>query len=169
MTYSTISIAETVHASAPAFDYPVSILLTDSRSLTYPEQTLFFALRTATGNGHRYISDLYNKGVRAFVVDHLPSNAASMPEAAWIVVPDVLRALQQLAASHRASFSIPVIGITGSRGKTTLKEWLYSLLHNDFSIVRSPRSYNSQIGVPLSIWEMNRDTCLAIFEAGISK
>lgn len=169
MNHSTFSIAETLNAPTPEFDYPVTILLTDSRSLTYPEQTLFFALRTATGNGHNYIPALYAKGARAFVVDHIPSDASSMPEAAWIVVPDVLRALQQLAASHRQSFSIPVIGITGSRGKTTLKEWLYALLRDDYSIVRSPRSYNSQIGVPLSIWEMNPDTRLAIFEAGISR
>ncbi|MDE7025611.1 MAG: alanine racemase, partial [Paramuribaculum sp.] len=168
MTYTTSSIANILHSPAPQHNISISILLTDSRSLTYPEQSLFFALRTPTGNGHRYIPELYAKGVRAFVVDHIPDTAASMPEAAWILTPDTLRALQQLARHHRSMFHIPVIGITGSRGKTTVKEWLYALLHNDYNIVRSPRSYNSQIGVPLSIWEMDTNTRLSIFEAGIS-
>ncbi len=169
MKYTTSIIAEILNIPSPEHSYTVSILLTDSRSLTYPEQSLFFALRTHTGDGHKYISGLYAKGVKAFVVDHMPDNAQDMPDAAWITVPDVLRALQQLAGYHRRQFKIPVIGITGSRGKTTLKEWLYSLLGNDFNIVRSPRSYNSQIGVPLSIWEINKDTQLAIIEAGISR
>lgn len=169
MNYTSASIAEILHSLIPEHSYPVSILLTDSRSLLYPEQSIFFALRTSTGNGHNYIEHLYTQGVRSFVVDHKPEKAADMPEAAWIVVPDVLKALQTLAQYHRNLFSIPLIGITGSRGKTSVKECIYALLHDDFNIVRSPRSYNSQIGVPLSIWELNSDTQLAIIEAGISR
>ena len=131
-------------------DYEVSLLLTDSRSLTYPSESLFFALRTSNNDGHRYIEELYGKGVRNFVVD------------------DVKSALQTIACRHRDRFDVPVIGITGSRGKTTIKEWLYQLLQSDCRIVRSPRSFNSQIGVPLSVWEMNDDIDLGIFEAGIS-
>lgn len=168
MNYSTDSIAQILDAPAPSINRTVSILLTDSRSLTFAGQTLFFALRTSTGNGHKYIPGLYAKGVRAFVVDELPADDADMSDASWIVVPDVLRALQTLARHHRTRFDVPVIGITGSQGKTTVKEWLHTLLHHDYSIVRSPRSFNSQIGVPLSIWEMNSDTRLGIFEAGIS-
>jgi alanine racemase len=118
-------------------------------------------------DGHQFIPELYKKGVRNFVVSELPGQAV-YPDANFILVDDTLAALQGLAAFHRQQFNIPVIGITGSNGKTIVKEWLYQLLHNHYNIVRSPKSYNSQIGVPLSVWLMNEQHTLAIFEAGIS-
>ncbi len=144
----------------------VDWLLTDSRSLRFPETTLFFALRTPHGDGHRFLSELYGRGVRSFVVQHIPS--APMPGAAFLQVPDTLVALQRLAERHRERFGIPVIGITGSNGKTTVKEWLHQLLSPHFTITRSPRSYNSQLGVPLSVWGLGEQTQIGIFEAGIS-
>ena len=145
-------------------------LLIDSRKLLFPTSTLFFTLPGPRRQGNAFVKDLYNKGVRNFIVDasfvFLPEDLAT---ANIIQVKDVLQALQQLAAYHRSSFSYPVIGITGSNGKTIVKEWLYQLLQNDFNIVRSPKSYNSQIGVPLSVWQMNSDNTLAVFEAGISE
>lgn len=169
MLYSISRIAEILRLPQPHNAAAmVSVLLTDSRSLTFPAESLFFALRTRNNDGHRYVGDLYSRGVRNFVVDHVPDGMASMPEVNFLVVADVARALQTIARHHREQFSMPVIGITGSRGKTTVKEWLYQLLQPDYDIVRSPRSYNSQIGVPLSVWELNEDTELGIFEAGIS-
>ena len=146
-------------------------LLTDSRSLCFPEQTLFFALRTKQGDGHRYIPELYRRGVRSFVVEQLPADAATaFPLAGFLLVPSSLAALQRLAERHRDEFGIPVVGITGSNGKTWVKEWLYQLLRsNDWRVTRSPRSYNSQIGVPLSVWLLNEQTQVALFEAGISQ
>ena len=142
-------------------------LLTDSRSLCFPEETLFFALKSQRNDGHRYIPDLYRRGVRNFVVDHLPEHQEA--DANYLKVPSVLAALQRLAERHRDEFSIPVVGITGSNGKTMVKEWLYQLLLPSQRIVRSPRSYNSQIGVPLSVWLLNEQTEVGIFEAGISQ
>lgn len=169
MNYTISNIAEILRLQQPACpDYTVSILLTDSRSLTYPEDTLFFALRTRNNDGHRYLLELYDKGVRNFVVDHVPASMMNIDDVNMLCVRDVKCALQQIARFHREQFNIPVVGITGSRGKTIIKEWLYQLLKDDYNIVRSPRSYNSQIGVPLSIWEMDKDTELAVFEAGIS-
>ena len=148
----------------------VSILLTDSRSLTFANQTLFFALVTEKGDGHKYLPDLYNKGVRAFVVSRSNEEFRNTcPEAWFLVVPDTLDALQRLAAYHRQQFNLPVVGITGSNGKTIVKEWLYQLLSPDFNITRSPRSWNSQIGVPLSVWRLSEQTQIGIFEAGISE
>jgi len=145
----------------------ISDLLIDSRHLMDPAQTLFFALKSQRNDGHKYIEDLYEKGVRAFVVCHQPDVLCH--EASFIVVSDTLKALQLLASYHRQQFDIPVIGITGSNGKTIVKEWLYQMLSPDYSIVRSPKSYNSQVGVPLSVWQMNEGDELAIFEAGISE
>ena len=144
----------------------VEWLLTDSRSLCFPETTLFFAIRTERGDGHRYVQDLYARGVRAFVVD-TPMEA--LPNAVQLLVKDTRTALQRLAERHRESFNIPVIGITGSNGKTVVKEWLYQMLSPDFIVTRSPRSYNSQIGVPLSVWQLTQKSQIAILEAGISK
>lgn len=169
MNYTISRIAEILRLPQPPYPHLiVSTLLIDSRSLTYPSESLFFALRTRNNDGHRYIPELYSQGVRNFVVEYVPEQMRHSSEANFLVVQDVVKALQALARHHRSLFSAPVIGITGSRGKTTVKEWLYQLLQPDYNIVRSPRSYNSQIGVPLSIWEMNYDTQLGIFEAGIS-
>lgn len=145
-----------------------SELLTDSRKLLHPASTLFFALAGAKLNGHQYIPELYHKGVRCFVVTEAQIDTP-YPEAQFVQVPDAKAALQKLAAYHRKQFTYPVIGITGSNGKTIVKEWLYQLLHEDAHIVRSPKSYNSQIGVPLSIWQMNNSHNLALIEAGISE
>ena len=144
-------------------------ILTDSRSLCFPETTLFFALRTERNDGHRYIPELYNRGVRNFVIDHKDDNLNDYPDANFLKVTNTLAALQRLAERHRDEFDIPVVGITGSNGKTMVKEWLYQLLSPQMNVTRSPRSYNSQIGVPLSVWLMNDHTQLALFEAGISE
>ncbi len=148
----------------------VSWLLTDSRSLCFPEETLFFALKTQRNDGHRYIQDLYNRGVRQFVVEQVPEHYEKLyPEANFLRVPHTLAALQRLAERHRDEFDLPIVGITGSNGKTMVKEWLYQLMLPSQRIVRSPRSYNSQIGVPLSVWLLNEQTEVGIFEAGISQ
>ena len=148
----------------------VSWLLTDSRSLCFPEETLFFALKTQRNDGHRYIQDLYNRGVRQFGVEQVPEAYETLyPQANFLRVPHTLAALQRLAERHRDEFSLPIVGITGSNGKTMVKEWLYQLLLPSQRIVRSPRSYNSQIGVPLSVWLLNEQTEIGIFEAGISQ
>ena len=170
MEYAIKEVAQVIGAATePLHDDTISLLLTDSRCLSFPEQSLFFALVTKTNNGHRYISDLYKLRVRNFVVSEMRPEFEAMPEANFLFVKDTLRALQRLAAHHRKRFQMPVIGITGSNGKTIVKEFLYQLLHNEFNIVRSPRSYNSQLGVPLSVWQMNEKHTLGIFEAGISQ
>lgn len=154
----------------PGKGEPPSILhlLTDSRKLVAPASTMFFALVTGQRDGHQFVEELYARGVRTFVVS--TQTATTGCEDAWFIhVTDTLKALQALASNHRARFSFPVIGITGSNGKTIVKEWLNHLLAPNFRIVRSPRSYNSQIGVPLSVWQMRQGDQLGIFEAGISK
>lgn len=171
MNYSIKEIASILDISAAALKRPddtVSQLLTDSRSLTTPTETLFFAIKTKNNDGHHYIAQLYEQGVRNFVVQSLDAVPPTLRGANFLVVPNTLEALQSIATFHRRRFRIPVIGITGSRGKTTVKEWLYQLLKDDYHIVRSPRSFNSQIGVPLSLWDIDLNTNLAIIEAGIS-
>ena len=147
----------------------ITDILIDSRKLIAPEQCLFFALSSKRNDGHNYIPELYEKGVRDFVVTRVPPNADQYPDANFILVKNTLQALQALARAHRDKFSIPVIGVTGSNGKTIVKEWLYQLCSKDRRTIRSPKSYNSQIGVPLSVWQMNPDYELAIFEAGMSE
>ncbi len=150
-------------------DARIEHLLTDSRSLMFPETSLFFAITTKRGDGHKYIPTLYAAGVRNFVIEKISAGASQLyPDANFLQVSDSTAALQQLASFHRNRYEIPVIGITGSRGKTTVKEWLYQLLQCDEEVLRSPRSFNSQIGVPLSVWELDESDTLAIFEAGIS-
>lgn len=169
----------------------IGFLLTDSRSLCFPEETLFFALKTGRSNGQNYIPDLYRRGVRNFVVETLSPTPADdgaqhentwdslYPDANFLKVVNSREALQRLAERHRDEFNIPIIGITGSNGKTMVKEWLYQILsgvsHDDGGegcsvyVTRSPRSYNSQIGVPLSVWLLNEHSQVGIFEAGISE
>ena len=177
MTY-TIEKVTTVIGARRYGDTEATIgwLLTDSRSLCFPEQTLFFALRTKRNDGHKYIEELYRRGVRNFVVESASysskessSGWGSLEGANFLVVPSPLAALQRLAERHRDEFSIPVVGITGSNGKTWVKEWLYQLLMPSQKITRSPKSYNSQIGVPLSVWLLNENSKIALFEAGISE
>jgi alanine racemase len=170
--YTGAEIEEIIKAdliSGHPEDVQVKDILIDSRRLITPEQTLFFALKTKRDDGHRYISDLYEKGMRYFVVSSPDLWLKRFPEGSFFMVQDTLAALQQLAAAHRMKFDIPVIGITGSNGKTIVKEWLYQLMSPQKKLIRSPKSYNSQIGVPLSVWQMNERHEMAIFEAGISE
>ena len=142
----------------------------DSRKIISPATTLFIAIKTSSHDGNDFIEHLYERGVRNFISTnkHLDVNRVSLANV--LLVDNAITCLQRLAAFHRTQFAgLPVIGITGSNGKTVVKEWLNQLLEPDYSIVRSPRSYNSQIGVPLSVLEINEANNLAIFEAGISQ
>ena len=163
----------------------VSWLLTDSRSLCFPEETLFFALRSGRNDGHNYIPELYRRGVRNFVVERghfrlsdvtrVSDVTASTGTGGGLVGANILEvvspleALQRLAERHRDEFDVPIVGITGSNGKTMVKEWLYQLLSPYKIVTRSPKSYNSQIGVPLSVWLLGEQTEVGLFEAGISQ
>ena len=162
-----------------ASDIIIEYLVTDSRKILHPDRSLFFAIITEQRDGHAFIQSCYDKGVRAFIISE-DIKLNNYPNAAFIKVKNTLQALQKLAAHHRKSFNqqptnndqrttIPIIGITGSNGKTIVKEWLYQLMHEDLNIVKSPKSYNSQIGVPLSVWELNEQHEMGIFEAGISQ
>lgn len=146
----------------------IDYLLTDSRTLSVAETTLFFAISSKTREGYRYMRPLYERGVRAFVTNHIPEDMEDVKDAAVFVVADPVEALQKVAAYH-PDFHGEMVAVTGSRGKTTLKEWLFQLMEPDFNIIRSPRSYNSQIGVPLSLWQILPDTAIAIIEAGVSR
>ena len=178
MSYPIETIADIIGAKrvgeAPA---RIDWLLTDSRSLSFPESTLFFALTTRRNSGIRYVPELADRGVRHFVVSKAEYPVLQEQHPEWttaggfnfLLVENPLKALQRLAEKHREQFDIPVIGITGSNGKTIVKEWLHQLLCGCHHIVRSPRSYNSQIGVPLSVWQMSEADDLALIEAGISE
>jgi len=146
----------------------ISSISIDSRTIFDPASSVFFALKSERNDGHRYIPDLVHMGVRAFIVSDYSDEFQKYDDCGFIVVADTLQALQKLAAWHRSQFQIPVVGITGSNGKTIVKEWLFEVLHNR-AVLRSPKSYNSQVGVPLSVWNLGPDDELAIFEAGISK
>ncbi len=152
-------------------NFVIDTLLTDSRSLTYPDSTIFFAIKTPHGNGAKYIPQLYEKGVRAFVCTaDTDTDTGSMPQATFLISDNPLCVLQEIASHHRGSCTdLTTIGITGSNGKTMLKEWLYQLVGDKQQTVRSPKSYNSQIGVPLSLCLLQKNTRLAIIEAGISR
>ncbi|MCR4853026.1 MAG: bifunctional UDP-N-acetylmuramoyl-tripeptide:D-alanyl-D-alanine ligase/alanine racemase, partial [Prevotella sp.] len=191
MTYTIEKVATLIGARRYGEkEGTVRWLLTDSRSLCFPEETLFFALKTKRNDGHRYIDDLYRRGVRNFVVETLPE--VPKGDANYLRVTDTLAALQRLAERHRDEFDIPIVGITGSNGKTMVKEWLYQLLsgvgvyfsahqqekadevadhlHTEpLTVTRSPKSYNSQIGVPLSVWLLSEQSRVGLFEAGISQ
>lgn len=174
MQYKISEIAKVIDAErVGSAEMAINWLLIDSRSLCFPEETLFFALKTKKNDGHKYIEELYRRGVRNFVVDNrehiLDTNWDFHTDANFLIVKNPLEALQKLAAYHRHQFNLPVIAITGSNGKTTVKEWLYQLLSPDYNVCRSPRSYNSQVGVPLSVWLMNTHHDLAIIETGISQ
>ncbi len=171
MTYTIEKITTLIGARRyGTADANIAFLLTDSRSLCFPEETLFFAIKSERNDGHKYIPSLYLRGVRNFVVTSVPDGyEARFPQGNFLKVTNTLEALQRLAERHRDEFNIPIVGITGSNGKTVVKEWLYQMLSPDTFVTRSPRSYNSQIGVPLSVWLMNDDTKIGVFEAGISK
>ena len=146
----------------------ISSVCTDSRTLSHPQGAMFVAIAGRNHNGHRFVGELYGQGVRCFMVERTFVPQGPMPEATLLMVDSPLRALQHMAAKHRQSFGYPVIGITGSNGKTVVKEWLGQLLAATHRVVRSPRSYNSQLGVPLAVLQMGPDFDLGIFEAGIS-
>lgn len=148
----------------------IDTLLTDSRSLIRPSTSLFFAINTPGGNdGHRFMREIYDKGVRNFVANYIPDDMADVTDANLIIVNDVIDSLQATSSLTAWCDGLKVVAITGSRGKTTLKEWIFQLMEPLCEIARSPRSYNSQIGVPLSMWEIENTTRLALIEAGISK
>ena len=168
-TYRLNHIAQIVGGNLVGHDeYEIDRLSIDSRTLVLASKTLFFALVGERHNGHDYIQDLYEKGIRAFVINEF-FEYKSFKDCTFIVVADTLIALQKLSTHHRKNFTYPVITITGSNGKTIVKEWLYQVLNPHYRIVRSPKSYNSQVGVPISVWQMSHEDELAIFEAGISK
>ncbi|MBP9724093.1 MAG: bifunctional UDP-N-acetylmuramoyl-tripeptide:D-alanyl-D-alanine ligase/alanine racemase, partial [Bacteroidia bacterium] len=171
MSYTALSIAPLINGRLLSSDDESNILhlLTDSRKVTQPESSLFFALTSERNDGHKYIEELYSKGVRNFVIGLHYSFPILLKGCTVIAVTDTLAALQQLAAYHRSKFSLPVAGITGSNGKTIVKEWLYQLLKDEYNVVRSPKSFNSQIGVPLSVWQIRPEHGMALFEAGISR
>ncbi|RYZ52501.1 MAG: bifunctional UDP-N-acetylmuramoyl-tripeptide:D-alanyl-D-alanine ligase/alanine racemase, partial [Sphingobacteriales bacterium] len=143
-------------------------LVIDTRKLDAPEASLFIALATPRRDGHSFISDAYEKGVRNFLV-HKEIPVSAYPGANFLLVKETLLAIHQVVAAYRKQFRIPVIGITGSNGKTVVKEWLFQLLGASFNMIRSPKSFNSQIGVPLSVWLLEENHKLAVFEAGISQ
>jgi len=157
-------------------DAPAPVYLSlDSRKIIFPADTIFFAIKTTHQDGNSFIEGLYAKGVRSFVTENVYIDLKTLPLANVILVSNAVHALQSLASYHRSRFikagngqELPVIGITGSNGKTVVKEWLNQLLAPDYVIARSPRSYNSQVGVPLSVLDINPSHTLAIFEAGIS-
>ena len=170
--YTITEIAKIVKGEIASSFLPeltIKHLVIDSRKLVSPENSLFFAIVAKRNNGHNYIDELYEKGIRNFIVSEIPENNNICKNANVILVKNTLFALQLLGAFHRKKFNIPIIGITGSNGKTIVKEWLFQLLCDDKKIVRSPKSFNSQIGVPLSVWQIEPEHELAIFEAGISE
>ncbi len=172
MNHSISTISNVIKATVSGNGNPDTVvknLLIDSRKLGNAETSLFFAIKGERHDGHAYLIDLYEKGVRCFVVSSLPGENDRFADSVFLVVKDTLIALQELCAFHRKQFKIPVIGITGSNGKTIVKEWLYQLMREDKNIVRSPKSFNSQVGVPLSVWQIAEENNLGIFEAGISK
>jgi Alr-MurF fusion protein len=146
----------------------VSDIVTDSRQISFSEEMAFFAIRGINHDGHRFIKSLYDKGIRVFIIEELPPDAVKYADTAFIVTDNTVSALQKLAASKRRSFKSDVIAITGSTGKTIVKEWLADILGLFEPVVRSPKSYNSQIGVPLSVWKLDDKYKAGIFEAGIS-
>ena len=169
--YNSTQLSEILNASLVGdSNHSIEYLLIDSRQLTEPSLTVFIALTSERNDAHQYIYGLCQKGVKTFIVNHIPENCVGLEDdICFIIVADTLTALQKLATHHREQFAIPVIGVTGSNGKTVVKEWLYQLLKTDYIITRSPKSYNSQVGVPLSIWQLNSKHTLGIFEAGISQ
>jgi len=171
MTYSIQHILDLIKGTLlnqHLFNIPIERLLFDSRHLVFPTRTLFFAFKSNRQNGHQFIPELYEQGVRNFIITE-NVNPVQFPKANFLLVENSITALQQLVTFHRQQFSFPIIGITGSNGKTIIKEWLFQLLNQDFKIARNPGSYNSQIGVPLSVWQLASTHNLGIFEAGISQ
>ena len=169
MNLSSSDIAKIVKGklTGPA-DLLVNEIVTDTRQLIIAEDLLFFALKGKNHDGHNFIDSLYCNGIKSFVVERLPEEIERYRDAAFILTSDSVVALQLLASFVRKSFKSPVIAVTGSAGKTVVKEWLADILGLTTSVIRSPKSYNSQIGVPLSVLKLENKYKLGIFEAGIS-
>lgn len=168
-TYTIGHFAELLHAKTfvPQPELIITRLVIDSRTVIDPESSLFFALK-AKRDGHQYLKEAYANGIRSFVISD-EQYLLAFPDANVLLVDNVNQALQALAIAHRNQFDLKVLAITGSNGKTIVKEWLYQLLAADYNIIRSPKSFNSQIGVPLSVWNIREEHTMGIFEAGISK
>lgn len=171
MKITNLSVAPIIDAKVIRKDKELNIsyLSTDSRTIVSGKETLFFALVTQRNDGHQYMRKAYEKGVRSFVISSERKNLENYPGATIMLVSDTLKALHYLATWRRNNFTGNVIGITGSNGKTIVKEWLSELLVDDYNIIRSPKSYNSQVGVPHSVWLLNNDADMAFLEAGISQ
>ena len=169
--YTPHKISEIINAEMVGVsNHPIQHLLIDSRQLTDAAHSVFVALVTERNDAHQYVFGLCQKGIKTFIVNYIPENCVGLEDdVCFLIVPNSIKALQKLATYHREQFTIPVIGVTGSSGKTIVKEWLYQLLKSDYGISRSPKSYNSQVGVPLSVWQLNNTHTLGIFEAGISE
>lgn len=169
MIYTISEISKIINAQLVGnSNLEIKHLLIDSRNVAASLDTLFFAIRGERHDGHKFIGDLFEKGIKSFVVESLPPNHKEYNNACFLVVQSSIEALHKLASYHRGRFNYPVIGITGSNGKTIVKEWLFHVLQSSKNIVRSPKSFNSQVGVPLSVWLMNETADMAILEAGIS-
>ncbi|PRD56476.1 bifunctional UDP-N-acetylmuramoyl-tripeptide:D-alanyl-D-alanine ligase/alanine racemase [Sphingobacterium gobiense] len=169
--YTLVSILPHIHSKRHLLrnaEQLIYDLAYDSRKIRNAPHSLFFALKNVR-DGHTFIPDAYHKGVRAFVVSRDDIDTTLYPEANFFWVKDVLKAMQELARYHRRQFRKPIIGITGSNGKTMVKEWLAQLLQEDKKVYQSPKSYNSQLGVALSLWNLSEDYDCAIIEAGISQ
>lgn len=173
MNISKVNISDIVKLSGAEWaqkknDATISQIITDSRTVFSPQSSLFIAVKGERHDGHSFIEDLYARGIRHFLISDKKLDTKKYGDANFLLTQNTLSALQKWAAAHRKQFHFPVIAITGSNGKTIVKEWLFQLLKDDFNIVRSPKSYNSQLGVPLSVLQMNETHSLGIFEAGIS-
>ncbi|MDD4829828.1 MAG: bifunctional UDP-N-acetylmuramoyl-tripeptide:D-alanyl-D-alanine ligase/alanine racemase [Bacteroidales bacterium] len=150
-------------------DFVIKNLVFDSRKLNNAEGTIFFAIKTLSNNGQKYIPELYLSGVRVFVVENLPDDFSNYQDNCFLVVKNTIEAFQSFAKFKRDNFTNPIIAITGSNGKTIVKDWIVQLIENDKKVCQSPRSYNSQIGVALSVWNLKEDDDLGVIEAGISQ
>jgi alanine racemase len=168
-TYSISHIAEVLEVEHFSIvqDTLIKELLTDSRTIIDPEGSLFFAI-SADRDGHSFIPDAHANGIRNFVISET-EYLNQFSDSNYLLVENVLSALQQLAIFRRSQFDLKTIAITGSNGKTIVKEWLYQILALDYNVVKSPKSFNSQVGVPLSVWQIEAEHTLGIFEAGISR
>lgn len=177
MRYPVQKIAEAVGGHfllTPSYEATIEYVLLDSRQIIFPASSLFIALKGRRHDGHEFIDDLYQNGVRNFIISTAHAGTKTnkehrYPGANFILVENTQEAFHCLAAWHRKQFALPVVGITGSNGKTIVKEWLFQLLHEDYHIVRSPKSFNSQTGVPLSVLQISQEHELALIEAGISQ
>ena len=169
MKYKLSKIAELCGGQLTGVDIEVDEVATDSRNCAFGGEPLFAAIAGANHDGHRFIGQMYDRGVRAFMCERRVAEMARYDDAGFVTVDNTVAALQRLAAHRRAEFGGVVVGITGSNGKTVIKEWIAQTLPGDVKLFRSPKSYNSQLGVALSLLMMEGDEDVALIEAGISR